>query len=293
MSDKFVMLATDAKKCKRLEEIVKEGVLISPKLDGYRCLAILDEGNCYLYSRNSHLFKNFPTIEVELSRCFPSDRYVFDGEIMGENGTFKEVQENAFAEKRLSNTCKLNYNIFDMIDFNEWNDKDFIEGALDRYAKLSSVMSKIKSSIIKIVPHVTDNKLSNILAMEKTFVRQGYEGAIICPVNEPYYQGRRSNKLMKLKTMISQDCVVTDFTEGMGKYKGILGNIIVTQENGMICEIGTGFTDDERKEIWNNKDNYKGRIVEIKYQELSGIGIMRFPVFVRWRDTKETKGLKI
>ena len=41
-----VMLATDSKKCKKLKEIISRGVYVSPKLDGFRCLAVFDGKIC-------------------------------------------------------------------------------------------------------------------------------------------------------------------------------------------------------------------------------------------------------
>lgn len=69
--------------------------------------------------------------------------------------------------------------------------------------------------------------------------------------------------------------------EGTGKYAGMLGALIV--DNGKAeVEVGSGFTDAERREFWENPPE----CIEIKYQEELPSGSLRFPVFVRARDDK-------
>ena len=85
--------------------------------------------------------------------------------------------------------------------------------------------------------------------------------------------------------MVSMDCVVTGRYEGEGKHNGSLGGLTVTQENGETCDVGSGFNDQDRSYLWSMPlDDLVGRICEVKYQDLTGDNIMRFPVFKRWRD---------
>ena len=77
-----VMLAKDGNDNKKAETIVKSGVYCSPKLDGYRCIAICSYGDVTLYSRNGSEYKNFPTIIEALSLQCQDKEFVLDGEIM-------------------------------------------------------------------------------------------------------------------------------------------------------------------------------------------------------------------
>jgi len=91
---------------------------------------------------------------------------------------------------------------------------------------------------------------------------------------------------MKFKTMLSQDCVIQGLYEGEGKHAGRMGGLKLIQENGKQCDVGSGFTDEDRDWIWANPDQVIGRTAEIKYQEETPDGILRFPVFLRWRNEK-------
>jgi DNA ligase-1 len=95
---------------------------------------------------------------------------------------------------------------------------------------------------------------------------------------------------MKFKTMHSMDCRVIGLYEGEGKHAGRMGGLKLIQENDIGCDVGSGFTDEDRAAIWDNHSLAVGRIAEIKYQELTPDGVMRFPVFLRWRDSGAGSG---
>ena len=51
--------------------------------------------------------------------------------------------------------------------------------------------------------------------------------------------------------------------------------------------IGTGFTDDERNEIWANRDKYLGKIVKFKYFPIGMKDAPRHPVYEGVRDERD------
>jgi DNA ligase-1 len=280
-----VMLAKDGKKCTKLNEIIINGVFASPKLDGYRCLAVINEGHVTLYSRNGTEYNNFPTIQQSLKKCFPTGKYVLDGEIMSDD--FQSMQKSAFADKRGTTVGDVKYHVFGYVPYNEWVSQKFNMNTMSRLTELDKLSKKFDNNIVKVQSTFV-NSLDLVLKMERQYIQQGHEGVMVIP-DIPYYLGRKSNKLLKFKTMLSQDCTVTGIYEGNEgtKFEGKMGGIMVTQENGESCECGTGFSDEDREYIWNNLGEFVGKIAEIKYQELTNDGIMRFPVFVRWRGSDE------
>jgi ATP-dependent DNA ligase len=90
--------------------------------------------------------------------------------------------------------------------------------------------------------------------------------------------------MLKFKTMLSMDCRVEGIYEGENRNAGRLGGLSVRQENGKSCDVGSGFTDSDRESIFHNSSSVLGRTCEVKYQELTPDGIMRFPIFIRWRN---------
>lgn len=277
-----VMLAKDGTQQKNLEALIKKGVWISPKLDGYRCLAIIDEGEVKLYSRNGKEYLNFPTIVESLKQCFPTGKYVFDGEIMSDD--FQAMQKTAFANKSNKSVGDVYYSIFGYVPYNEWTSGKFKMLTRERFEMLDQFSKSFDSNLKKTPQHYVE-AVSEVYLLQSQYEKAGYEGAMVMP-NIPYYKSRKTGGLLKFKTMLSQDCVITGMYEGKSKYEGMMGGVIVRQENGLECECGSGWTDEDRDVMWNNQELYVGNIIEVKYQELTKDGIMRFPVFVRWRNDK-------
>lgn len=279
-----VQLATDGLKCKKLKEICDKGVFVSPKLDGYRCVAIVHRGNVSLHSRNGTHMTNFPTIEKSLLEIFGNQvSVVLDGEIMSDD--FNAMQKSAFANKRGTTVGDVSYHVFDMMDWKEWNiGEPFKTKASDRYHSLITILVTIPDNI-KIVPHIFVKSLECAKDYERRFMEQGHEGAMLNP-DIPYYLGKKANRMLKLKTMLSMEATITGFYEGTGKYENMMGGIHVRQETGVNCDVGTGFSDQDREYIFNNQSEFLGKTIEVKYQELSKDGVMRFPVFMRFRNDK-------
>jgi DNA ligase-1 len=53
--------------------------------------------------------------------------------------------------------------------------------------------------------------------------------------------------------------------------------------SGVVFQVGSGFTDAQRREIWDNQSAYLGKMATVKYQEFSALGVPRFPVFKGFR----------
>lgn len=279
-----VMLAKDGKDCKNLQTIVKEGVYVSPKLDGYRCIAFCSYGEVQLYSRNGSIYENFPSIIEALEPTCKDSSFILDGEIMSTD--FNSMQQSAFASKRGTTVGDVRYHVFGWVPSDEFSAGTFKMPTKQRLENMA-MFFKSNPDLKNIIPveQTLVNKVEDILALEQAYLAKGYEGAMALP-NIPYYLGKKSNRLMKFKTMYSQDCRVVGVYEGEGKHAGRLGGLKLIQENGQPCDVGSGFTDEDRDLIWQDNSLAIGRIAEIKYQELTPDGVMRFPVFLRWRNDK-------
>lgn len=279
-----VMLAKDGKSCKNLKDIVSKGVYASPKFDGYRCLAVINDGHVTLYSRSGTEFANFPSIVESLERSFKGSSIVLDGEIMSDD--FQAMQKSAFANKRGTTVGDVKYFVFGYIPHNEWVSKSFKMKTSERLNELANLDYSFEDNVVMVNQKLINN-IDEAYKFEAECLELGFEGAMLLP-DIPYYLGKKSNKLLKLKTMQSQDCRVVGFYEGEAgtRNEGTLGGLELVQENGVCCRCGTGFSDDDRRYIWDHESEFVGKIAEVKYQELTSDGVMRFPVFMRWRNDK-------
>ena len=77
--------------------------------------------------------------------------------------------------------------------------------------------------------------------------------------------------------------------EGTGKHKGKLGAFIVDYK-GFNLNVGSGFSDEQREEYWNNQNKYIGEFVKVQYFEKTknqqGEESLRFPVFLSFRNNE-------
>ena len=112
------------------------------------------------------------------------------------------------------------------------------------------------------------------------------EGVMI--KNDSLYQhGKRSFDWMKVKDELSVDFPVVEAYEGTGKYKDMLGGFIAENpDTGARVRIGGGYNDEQRKQYWDNRNDYIGVVAEIKYQYMTPKGSLRHPIFKCWRIDK-------
>ena len=133
--------------------------------------------------------------------------------------------------------------------------------------------------------------------LEKAF-DLGYEG-IMLRDPDMLYEFKRSDALLKLKEGENEnsqeqtaDCLVTDVVLGQVTvvideamtYQTLVTKLIVEQQDGTVCTVGSGFDLDFRYFYTEHPEDIKGKVVEIKFQGYGGKGRMRFPRLFRVRE---------
>jgi len=140
--------------------------------------------------------------------------------------------------------------------------------------------------------------------------RRGDEGICFRTPDSPYKFGRstlREQWLIKLCRYHRTECVITGFEEQMendnaeeynsvGKMdrssckdnlipKDTLGAFIVTHNLWGTMRVGTGvgLTDKLRKEIWENRDRYHGKVITVKFKPHGSKDKPRSPIYVGFR----------
>ena len=93
------------------------------------------------------------------------------------------------------------------------------------------------------------------------------------------YRGGRSADLLKLKPFEDAEALVVGHVPGKGKYLGMLGALVVEEQDGRRFRIGTGFSDAQRRE-----PPPIGSQVTFKFHGRTDRGIPRFASFLRVRE---------
>ena len=115
--------------------------------------------------------------------------------------------------------------------------------------------------------------------LEKT-VKNGGEGLMLHR-GASFYQGRRSDDLLKLKTHDDSEALVIAHLPGRGRQAGKLGALLVQTPAGngnlvLRFKLGTGFTDEQRQ-----YPPAIGTRVTYRFRGLNDSGIPRFASFLR------------
>ena len=263
-------------------------VCITEKLDGFRIVYNPVQEKFFTrkgqeYEGLEHLIPELNDLCVAISEdnLVHGEDVVIDGELVHEPVEGLNSQElyaltSSAARKkgRHRDKLKLQFHVFDFVPLNE-----FMSGLTTlRYKTRRSIMDVafVALSDLKHVKPVTvfymgkfDEEI--LLTHLKQVEALGGEGLMI-NLMEGTYECKRTKKLLKVKTFKDADVLVTGIVEGTGKNLGKLGAVEVKfLHNGkeMTCEVGSGFTDDERLVYWEHPETIIGKVIEVKYFEVT------------------------
>lgn len=238
---------------------------------------------------------------------------VLDGEIviLNENGQpdFQKHQQRMNVDypreiAKLSKEIPATYYVFDIL----YLDGKSLEnlGFIDRRKILSSVI-KAGSKKIRISDFIEEDGIS----LFKQTTKIGLEGIVAKYKRGKYLQGTRSDSWLKIKSILTLDCVVIGYTLGEGNRAEYFGSLILAAyQDGKLRFIGhsgSGFGFDQLASLYERLHKlevkecpiddvpYVNRrpvwvipelVTEVKFNGWTQDKIMRAPIFLRLRDDK-------
>lgn len=150
-----------------------------------------------------------------------------------------------------------------------------------RISAMKTLIKKTNSAHLDMVKQIKlatqaqlENKLNSVIA------KQG-EGLMLHLASAFYQVGRTSN-ILKLKKYQDDEATVIGYVGGKGKYKGMLGSLTVKTPDGIVFNIGSGFTDKERA-----NPPVIGSIITYKFNGKTKANIPRFARYFRIRNNKQ------
>ena len=264
-----------------MKRVKSDEVYVEPKLDGIRCLAIVDRGEAKLFTRAGKQITNFDsTVGVELAQLRDG---CYDGEIMSVD--FRELmrQVNRKEDKDIS---QVYFAVFDYINLKEWHAKKSTTLCAVRKEQIKNQLSTTgKFKYLRIVRFKTIEATEENFKKEHDYwVSKGEEGIMIKDISAPY-EFKRDWSVMKYKAFFDVDVRIKGLLEGTGKHQGKLGSFVIDYK-GKEVRVGSGLTDSLREELWIDRVKHIGRLIEVRYQEETPDGSLRFPTFVCFRNDK-------
>lgn len=268
-------------------------LLVSPKLDGVRC--IVWEGVAYS--------RNWKPIRNRFVQTWASSFHNLDGELIVGSPVHDETGEplgrTQSGVMSFDGEPNFTFHLFDTPD----NHHPFTE-------RLDQVQAEMDGEVgIENVEHFQVVDQESLIHHEEEFLRLGYEGVMLRDPLGPYKHGRstlREGWLMKLKRFQDGEAVVTGLEEAMhnanelqrdelGRAKrskhqenlvpaGMVGTILALSEEWGELRIAPGvMTHFERTSYWNNRDKPGHTIIgKTIHWRSFGYGVKDKPRFARF-----------
>ena len=308
----------------RDEPFSKPGWVFEPKLDGYRALATHDAGVATLKSRNGNdLTASFPDV-ARAVRALPVPRAVIDGElvILDPEGrpSFQALQKRgrlsrASDVRRAAAESPAVFYAFDLLGF---ENRDLRSLPLTERKRILRMLLPPLGPIRFVEHFEGDGK-----ALMQHVTALGLEGLVAKKADSPYKAGR-APQWLKIRAEQTADFVVVGFTAPKGTRGGFGALQLADWVEGELTyagRAGSGFSEKQLGDLRNSLEetarktppcngprpwplevelparrpipDAKGTtwvepamVCEVKFKEWTEEGLLRQPVFVRFRDDK-------
>ena len=234
---------------------------VSEKLDGIRGYW---NGN-QLLTRQGNVIHS----PAWFTQNWPKD--VMDGELWIARNQFQATL-SCVRKKAIEEECwrKVHFMIFDL--------PTHIGTFSERIKAMKTIIVQTASEHLGMIPQFKiDTAIQLDETLNKIIAKQG-EGLMLHLASAHYHVGR-TNNIMKLKRYQDAEATVIAHIEGKGKYKGMLGALTVKTPRGIIFNIGSGFSDEERA-----NPPAIGSIITYKYNGKTQAKIPRFARYFRQRN---------
>ena len=270
-------------------------IYVSTKFDGVRALVI----DGVVYSRSMKPIRN-----EYIQKLFGKPEYQgFDGELVVGDIYAKDVfQKTTSGVMSKDGEPDVTFYVFDL-----WNLPDEDYESRQRVLQDLLLQDETISSVVYTMIHKchTVDDLDFFLKHEE---RVGGEGLIGRNPNGVYKYGRSTPKeqfSMKFKFFKTEEFEVIGFTERMHNSNeqkrdelgyaerssakdgmipmNTLGSLVL-KYGDYTFNVGTGFSDALRDEIWFNKEKYLGKLASIRYMSVGMDKLPRIPSFIWFRD---------
>lgn len=286
------------------KQLSGKDLIITLKVDGFRYPVIkYDNNNIEIYSSTGYIDNSLIEIIEEFKNPnIPTG--VYDCECVA-IGDFETSTERFQATSKILSTKKEEKTGVEMKCFDYIKDIDaflnyevYNVPCVKRKLQAQNILLNNDNSrkykfIDYLIPVYISSRNNNMMELlESTFakvIEQGEEGLVIDISNAPY-ERKKGTTMYKMKPEITGDFKVIDLVPGKetSKYKDTLGAFVIEYKDNTVNV--SGIPDDLRDEVWNNKEFYLNKLIEVAYsyesEDEDGKPSLRFPRFKRLRHDK-------
>jgi DNA ligase-1 len=240
------------------------GWYMSEKIDGIR--AYWDHKEQEFFTRNGNLI-HVPDFFIELMKQSPKD-IDLDGEMWIDRESFNKIN----GLTRRHNPVDSEWSLVKYIVFDVPIPKvPYIE----RYKMYKDIVKKINSKHVVALETTEIKSIDEMTSFIESVEKINGEGIMIRNP-ESMYERKRSKSLLKIKKFEDSEGTLVGYNDGRtGKYKGLVGSLILKLKNGTLINVGSGLDDATR-----NNPPPIGSVITYKYFEQDSKGVPRHPIYV-------------
>lgn len=266
------------KSLKKMKTI--KNLAIELKSDGSYAASVCGE-NTTMMSRNGNTLE-IPSLQEHLS-CGAFEGFALEGELIYDPTKATREESNGYITKIVKGTAtqenidNVYYQVWDCIDtsyyepkgeypFTNSDRREFLEGMVAEYNGWC-VEQGITNRIL-LIDRKENVSVEEAMNIFEGYVKSGFEGAIVKDMDEFWYDKGKPTHCIKIKRKEPADLKVVGVFEGKtgSKYVGMLGGLHCESECGTIkVDVGSGFSDEERKEFFNNPPP----LIEVEYDSIT------------------------
>lgn len=297
------MLAIDASKSL---ETIRYPKSASYKLDGIRVIFHPELG---IVSRslkpiqNKQLREKYAPV-LEYAKAM---NRTFDGEFYAHNRTFQEITK-AVMTKNLDMpdlTADIKFYCFET---------HYLGDLKEQFLQKKSIIDSIsRFDDCEPVRQIVVNSAEDVKTIFMQALVDGYEGLILRDFESPYKFGRSTLKeeyMLKVKPYETFDARIVDVIQATEvnpeaeKKINELGRSVTSRKKddripvekacafqveyeGHPVKVSLAMTDEQKKRVWQNREDYIGLMIEYKGMQVGAKDVPRHPVFVRFREDRE------
>jgi DNA ligase-1 len=123
----------------------------------------------------------------------------------------------------------------------------------------------------------------DVPSIHKQHVEEGHEGTMIRDKNSVYEVGQRSNYLLKFKDFQTEEFEIVGAKTGHGRDADSVVWVCETRDGHQFAVRPEG-TIAQREKQYSEREKFMGKMLTVRFQNLTALDVPRFPVGVVVRD---------
>lgn len=261
----------------------------SRKIDGVRCLMFVKDGEIHTSSRGGKNYDNSTyhiTCNPKLKKfMLDNPTLILDGELYVHGYSLQTLSGLARLKKETDKCDELQYYIYDVVDTNKTFEErleilDHIKDELQLDFEPNKTFEDGDLQI-QMVPHVKVEGWVQIKKTHDSYVKEGFEGAVIRRSDKKYGVNKRTNDMVKVKEYQDGEFKIIGFSEGLRPEDMVF---VCVTEDGKEFEAKPVGPRELKHEYLERIDEIIGKMATVKYFSFSDGGTPTQPVLKCIRD---------